>query len=120
MSTPGPSAVTSAVESFVTFAQRLTDDDNLRSLEHYPRLAADPAYVEESRRKLSVEYGRRYAKIVASSRGSQSVYCFVDLTNGDILKAESWRKPAKHARGSIYQPAGWKDAITAYGARYLR
>jgi hypothetical protein len=33
-----------------------------------------------------------------------SVYCFIDRTNGDILKAESYKKPATGARGNIYQP----------------
>jgi len=57
--------------------------------------------------KLSVHKGRRYDKIVSTDVGSSSnqsrVWAFVDKTNGDILKPESWRKPAKHARGNIYE-----------------
>ena len=56
--------------------------------------------------KLSVTKGRRYDKIVSTGtddRPSIRVWAFVDKTNGDILKPESWRKPAKHARGNIYE-----------------
>jgi len=56
--------------------------------------------------KLSVSKGRRYDKIVlhgyGTRTGSRTVWAFVDKTNGDILKPESWKKPAKHARGNIY------------------
>jgi hypothetical protein len=41
------------------------------------------------------------------------VYCFVDKSNGDILRAATWKAPAKIARGNIYQD--FKDAITPYG-----
>lgn len=121
MSTPAPSATTTAIRSFVAFAQRLVDENHDASLERgFPQLFADKAYVEETRPKISVEYGRRYAKLITDNRGQRSVFCFVDMTNGDILKAEGWKKPAKHARGWLHEPSSWKDAITAYGGRYLR
>lgn len=72
---------------------------------------------------LSVERGRRYARIVKSldgKGGQRSVHCFVDLTNGDVLKAASWKTPAKHARGNIFAPDGGSSAVGAYGANYLR
>ena len=57
--------------------------------------------------KLSVTKGRRYDKIVQVDIGNNHphsrVWAFIDKTNGDILKPESWRKPAKHARGNIYE-----------------
>tara|TARA_R100001082_G_C4285572_1_gene125855 strand:+ start:198 stop:578 length:381 start_codon:yes stop_codon:yes gene_type:complete len=60
--------------------------------------------------KLSVHSGRRYDKIVntdvpdnLSDHIQRRVWAFVDKTNGDILKPESWKKPAKHARGNIYE-----------------
>ena len=62
--------------------------------------------------KLSVTKGRRYDKIVSEeihegpewkSRHSERVWAFVDKTNGDILKPDGWKKPAKHARGNIYE-----------------
>ena len=58
--------------------------------------------------KLSMSKGRRYDKIVSTDTSSHAqpssrVWGFIDKTNGDILKPESWRKPAKHARGNIYE-----------------
>ena len=56
--------------------------------------------------KLTVAKGRRYDKIVSTDtldKPSSRVWAFVDKTNGDILKSEGWKKPAKHARGNIYE-----------------
>lgn len=73
------------------------------------------------RKVLTVDPGRRYARIVVQSEGcnDRSVYCFVDLTNGNVLKSESWKKPAKHARGNIFDADPIKN-IGPYGANYLR
>jgi hypothetical protein len=65
--------------------------------------------------------GRKYIRIVREDvKGSgRSVHCFVDAANGDILKADGWKRPAKHARGNIFADnplAGMGD----YGAQYLR
>ena len=51
------------------------------------------------------DYGSKRAKIVLQNQGDSrrsSVYCFVDLSNGDILKAAGWNAPAKGKRGSIW------------------
>lgn len=52
---------------------------------------------------LKLVKGQRYAKLVSVQPGSVggSSHSFIDLTNGDILKAASWKAPAKHARGNI-------------------
>lgn len=69
--------------------------------------------------KLSVEMGRRYARLVRDDGSSRSVHCFVDLTNGDVLKAASWKTPAKHARGNVLSADNGVGGLTAYGAKYL-
>lgn len=66
--------------------------------------------------------GKKYARIVVSSApghdSRRSVYCFVNKENGDVLKAASWKAPAKHARGSIFsKPEGY--GVTVYGGVYL-
>jgi hypothetical protein len=48
------------------------------------------------------------------------VHCFVDVTNGDILKAVSWKAPAKGARGNVLTYGEVSEAVSAYGANYLR
>ena len=56
--------------------------------------------------KLTVHKGSRYDKIVQEKIGegtNRRVWAFIDKTNGNILKPEGWKKPAKHARGNIYE-----------------
>ena len=72
--------------------------------------------------KLSVNKGRRYDKIISKDIGTSSnqtrVWAFIDKTNGDILKPESWKKPAKHARGNIYED-DCMQFIGPYGPAYM-
>jgi len=53
--------------------------------------------------RWSVEFGRKYAKLVmhAGPTSHGSVHAFVNLENGDLLKAAGWKAPAKGARGSV-------------------
>lgn len=74
--------------------------------------------------RLTAERGPRYIRIVRNDVFENqmrpgSVYVFVDTTNGNILKAASFRTPAKHARGNIFDPDPLK-AVTVYGGQYLR
>lgn len=70
---------------------------------------------------LTIEMGRRYARIVRTETGhhtGRSVHCFIDVTNGDILKAASFKAPAKHARGNIFNENAL-EGVGVYGAAYL-
>lgn len=72
---------------------------------------------------LTAEPGRTYIKIVSSDRGthrSRSVWAFVVVANGDILKPATWKAPAKHARGNIFDDARGMGRIGPYGPEYLR
>ena len=53
---------------------------------------------------FTAEYGVKNVRIVTNDNTahSRSVYCFVDVATGDIMKAEGWKKPAKDKRGSIW------------------
>ena len=66
-----------------------------------------------------IEPGRRYAKLLISDSSLQNrlSWGYVD-TNGDIL-LPAGRKPAKHARGNIYDPSTWKN-FSWTGPQYLR
>lgn len=70
--------------------------------------------------------GMKYARIISTRPKSDggSAYCFVDLTNGNILKPASWKAPStKHARGNIRVGNAsnwWNGALYIYGAAYLR
>lgn len=50
------------------------------------------------------EYGQKNVRIVHTyGRGhGGSVYCFIELATGDILKAAGFKAPAKGKRGSIW------------------
>jgi hypothetical protein len=81
-------------------------------------------YMEEQfpkndREEIEALEGGRYIRIIKNRGGYRSAYCFVDKTNGDILKAASWAAPAKHARGNIFDKTTWKN-VGPYGAVSLR
>jgi hypothetical protein len=78
---------------------------------------------------ITPEVGKKYARIVRreSWNGGDptngSVHCFIDLSNGDILKAASFKVPAKGVRGNIFKDdfdIGIGKAVGEYGAAYLR
>ena len=70
--------------------------------------------------KLTAEPGRKYIKVVDESHESRSVYCFIDQ-KGNIYKPASWKAPAKHVRGSVFDPDySWGRALGPYGVAYLR
>jgi hypothetical protein len=98
----------SALQAFVAGAQAIVDDYQADS---FPTLES---------RVLSVQDGRRYVRVVDTQYGSSSVHCFVDKSNGDVLKAAQWRSPAKHARGNIYDEANGLASMGPYGPAYLR
>ena len=94
------------------------------------------AFVERCQTVVDAEYGtgqfrqlltvdpkgQRYLRIVTKRAGEEhgSVYCFIDTTNGDVLKSASWKAPAKGARGNILAEDGGLTRMTAYGAEYNR
>lgn len=100
--------VREAVEKFVASVQAMLDA-------HYAK-----TYTNVQSPIISVDWGKRYARIVKTDRDgpSRSVYCFID-SNGDILKSASWKAPAKGVRGSVLSENPL-SAVTAYGAVYWR
>lgn len=63
--------------------------------------------------------GIKYTRIVHTrDNGGSSVLCFIDKSNGDVLKPATWKAPAKHARGNIFEVG--KEGIGKWGANYLR
>jgi hypothetical protein len=70
--------------------------------------------------KLEVENKRKYIRIAATTTGQKSrrAWAFIDKTNGNILKPDSWSTPAKGPRGSIFEPTKWKDVVGPYGVSH--
>lgn len=76
---------------------------------------------------LAIQKGKRYTKIVSTSdggRGQKSVWAFIDKkegpTFGDVLKAASWKAPAKHARGNLFDGSWGLKYVGAQGPAYLK
>ena len=78
---------------------------------------------------LNLMVGRKFIKVVkGSSPGQRSVWGFVakvdgvhkgvPMLKGDILKAATWRAPAKHSRGSIFDKEMHKS-FSWTGPNYL-
>ncbi len=67
---------------------------------------------------VEISTGKRFARIIKKDSGT-SAYGFIDLSNGDLLKAASWKAPAMHARGNIFN----QDILSGcgpYGMAYLK
>ena len=72
-----------------------------------------------------IELGRKYAKIIRTEKRDgqvhdRSVFGFIDLSSGNILKAASWAKPAAGARGNVLDVDGRRKSFTPYGINYRR
>lgn len=68
---------------------------------------------------VEISTGKRFARIIKKDGSSISAYGFIDLVNGDLLKAASWKAPAMHARGNIFN----QDMLSGcgpYGMAYLK
>ena len=70
--------------------------------------------------KLVISQGTRYVKISRIGPSVNAVWAFVDRESGDVLKPATWRAPAKHARGNIFDPQGGMGTMTSFGPAYLR
>ena len=81
---------------------------------------------EEMKDELSYKKGRRYAKVISLLSGGvqRSVHSFVDMkegpTFGDVLKPAGWAKPAKHARGNIFNNDNGLAKMGPHGPHYLK
>lgn len=71
---------------------------------------------------LTYTEGKKFIRIVEQNmKGeNQSVFCFIDKTNGDVLKSAGWKVPAKGARGNIFDEHNGLGRITPYGTEYNR
>ena len=66
--------------------------------------------------EMRVELGRKYAKVWKGN----SIHTFVNLINGDILKAASYKAPAPNGvRGNIFDEDCGMHCVGPYGALYV-
>lgn len=110
---------------------------NLAALENF-RLALEkmcndclkantPMLAEIQEIQIKLEEGQKFVRVVrcifhkpTNSVISRSSHCFIDKSNGNILKAASWAAPdKKNPRGNINN-ANPLEGVTQYGVVYLR
>lgn len=63
--------------------------------------------------------GIRYVRVIKRWGNQDTVHSFVQIDNGDVLKAEGWKGPAMHARGSIYDKWNGLSRVKWTGPEYL-
>lgn len=108
---PSPTNVPRVVtdDDLKEWIAKLHDMREIHRIQHSPRLRPEP---------LTYDRGRKYARIVRHTSNQRMAFCFIDLRNGDILKCDGWKGPAKHPRGNIFAPDPLKG-VSEYGAEYL-
>ena len=99
-----------ALNAFMTGAQQIVNDD---FKQNFPNLTPS---------LLIAKPGKKYVKVIckAQSGMSTSVWAFINKENGDILKPATWRAPAKHARGNVYDQYNGTRSVSPYGPAYLK
>lgn len=106
-------------EALETFRSNLQEKLRAHDRETFTKLPQES--LEKFLTVLQVSIGRKYAKIARTDgvRPGASVYAFIDMATGNILKPADWRRPAKHARGNIYSEEPLA-CCGPYGVAYLR
>lgn len=103
---------TKDLDAFLARAQSVVDK-HMATL--FPNLPSE---------KLSYSVGKKYARFVRSiagvPNGGGSAYCFIDMNTGDVLKPDGWKRPAKHARGNLFDANNGMLHIGPYGPAYLK
>lgn len=112
-----------ALEAFIARAQAISDENTKR----FGSLPYRPTLVVRNRNAKYIAIDR--VDVFPDGREvSNGVHCFVvaedgetrtlgRVRRGDVMKAASYKVPAKHARGNIFSG---QDGMGAYGANYLR
>lgn len=72
--------------------------------------------------EFTYDVGSKFIRVWSVRGGSKSAYCFVERATGNVMKTATWRAPAKHPRGNLFD--GIEDTkaygVGMYGAAYLR
>lgn len=95
----------------------------LESFVHMAEGRINAGQTELNTSTLTVERGKRYCKVVRTfgkkAGDHRSVFCFIDQ-DGTVLKAESWKKPARGPRGNIFNEDNGIGAVTQHGIVYFK
>ncbi|GAA0005257.1 DUF7717 family protein [Bradyrhizobium elkanii] len=93
-----------AIQTFFEGCKRIAESHRQAN---YPRNPAPEWKLQELQKRFRIVNG-------------SGVHCFVDKATGDVLKAETWARPAKHARGNVFDEHNGLAKMGPYGPAYLR
>lgn len=113
MSTNNLDTIANFTPAFNSFFDYITKMKANSYNEGFPENCKEDFYYKVGKKNIKVMVKNQLTGV------SQSVYCFVDIASGDILKAASLNAPAKHARGNVHKPETFNCA-GPYGIAYLR
>lgn len=92
-------------------------------------VALDANYLSQGYTASNIHFeldapGRKYCRVVQTVNGAQrSVHAFFDF-EGNVYKAEGWKKPAKHVRFNLLDDASFQRMLDvldwAGGYLYIR
>lgn len=88
-----------------------------------PAAEANPRLI----RTVEVERGKKNIRIVRQCKVAdtgdtveRSAYAFIDIATGGVYKPDGWKRPAKHARGNIFDENNGLGCCGRFGVAYLR
>jgi|SRR5208337_120232 len=93
-----------ALQAYFDGCQKIAEDHRAK---WYPNVTPDAWRIDRLQKRVRIMSG-------------SGAHSFVDLSTGDVLKAASWKTPAKHARGNIYDEHNGLKGMGPYGPAYLR
>jgi len=73
------------------------------------------ALVQKRPAMINAEYGRRFARIVVEDGSHRHVHAFVDIKNGDVIKAAGWKAPQRGVNGLAVRFNLMDDASREHG-----
>ena len=118
---PAPTPLTTNSPEFIEWLEKCKKVLADHYSTHFPTLARDTLVAED---------GGKVIKVI-SVGNQRSVWAFVakcdnhtkflgDVKRGDVLKPATWKAPAKHARGNLFDAQGGMGSIGPYGPAYLK
>lgn len=85
------------------------------------KISHDNAAKNITKPEFKAKFNKKYIRIERKdSKNSGSVHAFVDRQTGDVYKPASWKTPAKHARGNIFDNKNGLGFMGPYGPGYLK
>lgn len=83
--------------------------DNYMSKSYYPGSSI----------QFTFEEGNKFLKVIKIDYNSRSVHAFVDKNNGDLYKADSWKKAAKGVRFNLFNDIEALRNVADWAGGYL-